>query len=53
MPLSPQQISETAQRLDAAEQARQQTGLISLAYPNMTMGDAYAIQAGWVAHKRL
>ncbi len=51
MPLSQQQISEAAQRLDAAEQTRQQTGLISLAYPNMTMDDAYAIQAGWVAHK--
>ena len=51
MSLNQLQISEAAQRLDTAEQSRQQTGLISLAYPNMTMDDAYAIQAGWVAHK--
>jgi 2-oxo-hept-3-ene-1,7-dioate hydratase len=51
MALSKQQITQAAQRLDAAEQARQQTGLMSLAYPDMTMADAYAIQAGWVAHK--
>tara|TARA_B110000967_G_C18717508_1_gene475897 strand:- start:44 stop:847 length:804 start_codon:yes stop_codon:yes gene_type:complete len=51
MALTEQQIIEAAQRLDAAENARQQTGLMSLAFPNMTMNDAYAIQAGWVAHK--
>ena len=42
MALTEQQIVEAAQRLDAAEKARQQTGLMSLAFPNMTMNDAYA-----------
>lgn len=51
MSLTIQQIEEASQRLDRAEQNRQQTGLMSLAYPNMTMDDAYAIQAGWIAHK--
>lgn len=51
MALSKQHIAQAAQTLDLAEQSRQQTGLMSLAYPDMTMDDAYAIQAGWVAHK--
>ena len=51
MALTGQQIETAAKRLDHAEQTRSQTGLMSLAYDNMTMDDAYAIQAGWVAHK--
>jgi len=51
MALNARQIQAAAQRLHHAESTRQQTGLMSLAYANMTMDDAYAIQQGWVDHK--
>ena len=41
-------IKEAAERLDEAERTRVQTGLLSLAYPDITMDDAYAIQAEWM-----
>ena len=41
-------IEEAAKRLDEAERTRVQTGLLSLAYPDITMDDAYAIQAAWM-----
>jgi len=49
--LSVAQINDAVQRLDLAEQSLQQTDLMSLMYPDMTMEDAYAIQYGWVEHK--
>lgn len=50
--MTPEQIAEAAGNLDAAERNRSQIGLLSLAYPGMTMDDAYAVQAAWVSAKR-
>lgn len=50
--LSPDEISAAALSLDDAERTRQQTGLMSLRFPQMTMDDAYAVQAAWVERKR-
>jgi 2-oxo-hept-3-ene-1,7-dioate hydratase len=50
--LSPDEISAAALSLDEAERTRQQTGLMSLRFPQMTMDDAYAVQAAWVERKR-
>ena len=47
--LTPDQIAAAAARLVAAERTRVQTGLLSLAYPEMSMDDAYAVQAAFVA----
>ena len=44
-------IKEAAERLDEAERTRVQTGLLSLAYPDITMDNAYAIQAEWMRMK--
>lgn len=44
-------IDAVVERLDAAERTRTQTGLISLAYPDATLDDAYAIQTHWVRRK--
>lgn len=44
-------IDTVAESLDRAEKTRTQIGLISLAYPNATLDDAYAIQARWVERK--
>lgn len=49
--MTPLEISAAAQALDDAERGRRQIGLLSLAYPGMTMDDAYAVQAAWVAQK--
>jgi len=45
------QISEAASALSSAERNRRQMGLLSLKHPEMTMDDAYAIQADWVEKK--
>ncbi|OCP00515.1 MULTISPECIES: 2-oxo-hept-4-ene-1,7-dioate hydratase [unclassified Ensifer] len=45
------QIEAAAAALDAAERERVQTGLLSLKHPDMTMDDAYAVQAAWVKQK--
>ena len=45
-------IEAAALALDHAERARQQIGLLSLKHPDMTMDDAYGVQAAWVARKR-
>lgn len=45
------QITAAAEALDAAEKSRVQTGLLSLAHPEMEMDDAYAIQSEWVKQK--
>lgn len=47
--LTPDQIAAAAARLVTAEKTRVQTGLLSLAHPQMTMDDAYAVQAAFVA----
>ena len=49
--LTPAQIQDAALRLDAAEQSRVQIRQLSLQYPEITVDDAYAVQAAWVAHK--
>ncbi|AXV16422.1 2-oxo-hepta-3-ene-1,7-dioic acid hydratase [Neorhizobium sp. SOG26] len=49
--LTKDQIDAAASALDEAERTRVQTGLVSLTYPDMTMDDAYAIQAEWVRRK--
>lgn len=49
--MTPQQIEDAATALDVAERNRRQIGLLSLAYPSITMDDAYAIQAAWVRRK--
>lgn len=46
------QILSAADSLDLAERSREQTGLLSLRYPQMTMDDAYAIQSAWVQKKK-
>ncbi len=50
--LSELEVAAAAERLETAERTRVQTGLLSLAHPGMTMDDAYAVQAAFVARKR-
>ncbi|MDQ2095038.1 2-oxo-hept-4-ene-1,7-dioate hydratase [Rhodalgimonas zhirmunskyi] len=50
--MTPQEHQAAALSLFGAEEKAQQTGLISVAYPNVTMDDAYAIQAALVALKK-
>lgn len=45
MSLSPKEITAAAQNLLEAEKSGRQIGLLSLAYPGMTMDDAYGVQA--------
>ena len=49
--MTPQQIADAAKRLAEAEISRTQIGLLSLAYPGMSMDDCYAVQAALVKHK--
>jgi len=49
--MTPWQIQAAADALFKAEKSRQQTGLISLEHPNMTMDDAYAVQSAFVDRK--
>ena len=49
--MTPEQISTAASDLLKAEQSGEQTGLLSIAHPDMTMDDAYAVQAQLVAQK--
>ncbi|HEX7761611.1 MAG TPA: 2-oxo-hepta-3-ene-1,7-dioic acid hydratase [Caulobacteraceae bacterium] len=51
MTLAPETVTQLAQSLDAAEKARTQVGQFSLAHPEMTVEDAYAVQRAWVAMK--
>jgi 2-oxo-hept-3-ene-1,7-dioate hydratase len=44
-------IDELAERLETAEQSRQQIGHFSREFPEMTIGDAYAVQQAWVDGK--
>ncbi|MCB1310611.1 MAG: 2-oxo-hepta-3-ene-1,7-dioic acid hydratase [Sedimentitalea sp.] len=49
--MTPDQIEAAATALHEAERDRKQIGLLSLAYPGMTLDDAYAVQSALVAHK--
>ncbi|TSA87581.1 2-oxo-hepta-3-ene-1,7-dioic acid hydratase [Deinococcus detaillensis] len=49
--LTPDQIQDAVLRLHNAEQTRVQIRQLSLQYPEITIEDAYAVQAAWVAHK--
>jgi 2-oxo-hept-3-ene-1,7-dioate hydratase len=44
-------ISDAAKRLDEAEETRTPIPQLSLQYPDMTIDDAYAVQAAWVNMK--
>ena len=44
-------VSGLAAQLDEAERARTQIGHFSLAHPDMTIADAYAVQRAWTTHK--
>jgi 2-oxo-hept-3-ene-1,7-dioate hydratase len=44
-------VRDLANRLDAAERTRTQVRQFSLEYPEITIADAYAIQAEWVKTK--
>jgi 2-oxo-hept-3-ene-1,7-dioate hydratase len=48
----PDQIAAAAEMLFQAERTGVQCGLLSLAYPEMTLDDAYAVQAALVGRKR-
>lgn len=50
--MTPDQITTAADMLFQAEQTGVQCGLLSLVYPDITLDDAYAIQAALVARKR-
>jgi 2-oxo-hept-3-ene-1,7-dioate hydratase len=45
-------VTELAMQLDLAERDRRQIPQFSLAHPEMTIADAYAIQRAWVGIKR-
>jgi len=49
--MTPEQIADAASRLDEAERTRTQTGLLSLAHPEMGLPEAYAVQGAWVKKK--
>jgi len=49
--LSTSDIQQAAARLDTAERTREQIGQLSLAFPDITLEDAYAIQRCWVQRK--
>lgn len=51
MPLTDAQVAEAAEALLTAEKNRKQIGLLSLKYPDMTLDDAYAIQAAQLQKK--
>lgn len=49
--MTPEQIAAAADRLFQAEKTGVQCGLLSLAHPDMTLDDAYAVQSALVAKK--
>src|SRR5260221_281205 len=51
MTLGAETVTRLAGSLDAAEKTRAQVGQFSLACPDMTIEDAYAVQRTWVAAK--
>ena len=46
--MTPQEIETAARTLFEADQTGQQTGLLSIANPDMTMDDAYLVQAALI-----
>lgn len=50
--MTPDEIAQAAGMLHEAERTRRQCGLLSLRHPEMTLDDAYAVQAALVARKR-
>jgi 2-oxo-hept-3-ene-1,7-dioate hydratase len=50
--MTPDQIAEAAEMLLQAEATHRQCGLLSLQYPDITLDDAYAVQAALVARKQ-
>lgn len=50
--MTPRDIEAAAEALFEAERAGRQIGLLSLRHPEMTLDDAYAVQAALVARKR-
>ncbi len=51
MALTSAEIQSAAEQLDKAETTRTQIRQLSIQYPAITIADAYAIQAAWVAMK--
>ncbi|WP_174279664.1 2-oxo-hept-4-ene-1,7-dioate hydratase [Sphingomonas bacterium] len=51
MTLAPDTIAAIADRLGRAEATRTQIGQVSLAHPDMTIEDAYAVQRAWTGAK--
>ncbi len=49
--LTKDEIEAAAAALGGSEKSRRQIGLLSLKHPDMTMDDAYAVQAAWVKQK--
>ena len=49
--MTPEQVQDAARMLFEAEQTRDQCGLLSIAYPDMNLDDAYAVQAALVDMK--
>lgn len=49
--MTPEDIASAAAALVEAEATGRQTGLLSLRFPGMTLDDAYAVQAAFVAAK--
>jgi len=49
--MTPDEINSAAEALYSADETGRQTGLLSVAYPDITMDDAYAVQAALVARK--
>ena len=48
--MTPSEIESAARALFEAEQSGLQTGLLSIAHPQMTMDDAYLVQAALIEH---
>ncbi len=49
--MTPNEVSQAGEALFQAEATGQQIGLLSRQFPGMTMDDAYAVQAAFVARK--
>lgn len=50
--LDDDKVEAAAARLDDAERTRQQIRMLSLDHPDLTIADAYRIQAAWMRRKR-
>ena len=49
--MTPADIESAAERLFAAEAKGEQIGLLSIAHPEMTIDDAYAVQSALVMQR--